>query len=723
MKRLTIVAVAIFSVLLLSSSIFGQIVIGGFNTSTQTGGTNNFGTSPLPPSTVATNAAVGGLTRGSGVSTTGTGAARAMGGVAFNTADAAASIAANKFFTFTVKANSGYTLSLSSINPFDYRRSTTGPPSGLVQYQINGGAFVDITTVSFTSTASTGGSIPSINLSGITALQNLPDTSTVTFRIVPYGASASTGTFYFFDVANSTADDLAVNGTLSAVVTTPNLSINDVSLAEGNNGTTTFTFTVSLSAAAPTGGVTFDIATADGTATIADNDFVQKSLTGQTIPAGSASYTFDVSVNGDTTVEPDETFFVNVTNVTGANVTDGQGQGTIQNDDAELPVVQFEFSSYFEDESQTLTVGVERTGDTSGTTTVDYSTQSIVNNLRGAAPANGGTSCTMGVDYITASGTFTFGPEQQYQTFDIQLCGDLLDESTEAFRVVLSNPTNAVLGKQSEAIVEINDTASQYSNGTFIGFASEAFPYPSPITVTGAPSAISGLRVTLYDFFDFNPDDIDVLLVGPQGQQILLMADAGGSGFSAGTLTFQDNAGQVLPNNSALFDGKFEPTSWESGQPSFPAPAPSAPYNEPGSTVGGEVTLRSVFGGTNPNGTWNLYVRIENRAALQTGIRGGIRGWGLQFIAPTAASVSVSGQLRSGKTPVPNTTVMISGGNLTEPLYTKSNSFGNYSFDGLTVGQTYVVTVVSNRYNFPQSSIVLNLVDNIAGADFEAEER
>ena len=43
-----------------------------------------------------------------------------------------------------------------------------------------------------------------------------------------------------------------------------------------------------------------------------------------------------VTVNGDTTVEPNETFFVNVTNVTGATVTDGQGQGTITNDDVAL---------------------------------------------------------------------------------------------------------------------------------------------------------------------------------------------------------------------------------------------------------------------------------------------------------------------------------------------------------------------------------------------------
>ena len=92
-------------------------------------------------------------------------------------------------------------------------------------------------------------------------------------------------------------------------------------------------FTVSLSAPAGTGGVTFDIAAADGTATVSDSDYAAQALTRPSIAEGSSLYTFTVIVNGDTTEEPNETFFVNVTNVTGGTVTDGQGQGTIVNDD------------------------------------------------------------------------------------------------------------------------------------------------------------------------------------------------------------------------------------------------------------------------------------------------------------------------------------------------------------------------------------------------------
>jgi hypothetical protein len=120
----------------------------------------------------------------------------------------------------------------------------------------------------------------------------------------------------------------------------PTLSINDATANEGNTGTTTFTFTVSLSSPAPAGGVTFNIATQDNTATVADNDYVARSLTAQTIAAGQQTYTFDVTVNGDTTFEANETFFVNVTSVTGATIADGQGTGTITNDDvAATPLV------------------------------------------------------------------------------------------------------------------------------------------------------------------------------------------------------------------------------------------------------------------------------------------------------------------------------------------------------------------------------------------------
>ncbi|QIL21567.1 lamin tail domain-containing protein [Thermomonas sp. HDW16] len=126
----------------------------------------------------------------------------------------------------------------------------------------------------------------------------------------------------------------------------PAISIDDVTQAEGNSGTSTFTFTVSLSAPAPAGGVTFDIATSDGTATTADNDYVASSLTSQTIPAGSTSYTFTVTVNGDTVAEVNQSFNVTLSNIVGATVGDASGLGTIQNDDGVIitPINQIQGS-------------------------------------------------------------------------------------------------------------------------------------------------------------------------------------------------------------------------------------------------------------------------------------------------------------------------------------------------------------------------------------------
>src|SRR5207248_7156691 len=109
-------------------------------------------------------------------------------------------------------------------------------------------------------------------------------------------------------------------------------TINDVTATEGNSLSKTFTFTVSLSKAALAPGVTFDIATADNSA-VAGSDYIARSLASQTIAAGQQTYTFEVTVNGDAAVESDESFLVNVTNVVGATVSDGQGLGTIQNDD------------------------------------------------------------------------------------------------------------------------------------------------------------------------------------------------------------------------------------------------------------------------------------------------------------------------------------------------------------------------------------------------------
>jgi hypothetical protein len=112
----------------------------------------------------------------------------------------------------------------------------------------------------------------------------------------------------------------------------PRISISDVSKKEGNSGTTSFVFTVTLSVAydAP---VTVDYATANGTAKTGDNDYVAKS--GHlTFAPGQTSKTISISVKGDKKNEAHETFFLNLGNANAGLIDDGQGLGTILNDDA-----------------------------------------------------------------------------------------------------------------------------------------------------------------------------------------------------------------------------------------------------------------------------------------------------------------------------------------------------------------------------------------------------
>ncbi len=113
------------------------------------------------------------------------------------------------------------------------------------------------------------------------------------------------------------------------------LSILDASVAESNGGVKLLSFTVRLSTPAPSGGVHFDIATSDGTAK-ANSDYEPRSLISQFIPEGQSTYTFVVTVMGDSVVEPDETINVSVSNVVGIEVFDAQAVGTIRNDDPEV---------------------------------------------------------------------------------------------------------------------------------------------------------------------------------------------------------------------------------------------------------------------------------------------------------------------------------------------------------------------------------------------------
>ena len=116
---------------------------------------------------------------------------------------------------------------------------------------------------------------------------------------------------------------------------TDRCSVNDVSVTEGNTGTLQATFTVTLSPANPTQAVTVNYATANGSAT-AGSDYVAANGT-LTFAPSVTTQTFTVTVLGDTAIEQNETFLVNLSGATNAPIGDAQGVGTIVNDDAPPP--------------------------------------------------------------------------------------------------------------------------------------------------------------------------------------------------------------------------------------------------------------------------------------------------------------------------------------------------------------------------------------------------
>ena len=101
-------------------------------------------------------------------------------------------------------------------------------------------------------------------------------------------------------------------------------------------------------------------------------------------------------------------------------------------------------------------------------------------------------------------------------------------------------------------------------------------------------------------------DDVDVLLVGPGGKKMLLLSDAGGGGNVTGlNLTFDDAAASALPDGSSLTSGTWKPSVYEAGTDGFAPPRPGEPYG----------TALSAFNGTDPNGTWSLFVRDDFSAS------------------------------------------------------------------------------------------------------------
>ena len=183
--------------------------------------------------------------------------------------------------------------------------------------------------------------------------------------------------------------------------------------------------------------------------------------------------------------------------------------------------------------------------------------------------------------------------------------------------------------------IAIDYTAFQNQASITIPDSGPAGTYPSLINVGGLPGNLRRAHVTLSSLTHTFPDDLDILVVGPNGQNAIVMSDVGGSTAISGvTLTLDDAAASSLPDGGPLVAGTFKPTNIGGGD-TFPAPAPAP---------AGSSAL-SVFNNTNPNGAWNLYI-VDDTA----GDSGSLLRWFVDFDLdpPVLANISTRLPVQTG---------------------------------------------------------------------------
>jgi concanavalin A-like lectin/glucanase superfamily protein len=157
----------------------------------------------------------------------------------------------------------------------------------------------------------------------------------------------------------------------------------------------------------------------------------------------------------------------------------------------------------------------------------------------------------------------------------------------------------ALAGISWAAVISNDSTISIPESGV-------ASPYPATINVSGLSGTTTDVNVTLQGVSHSFADDVAVLLVGPSGQNVMLMSDAGGGQDLNGVdLTFDDEAATRLPDGAGtqITTGSYRPTQGANSAvkvpSSLPTPAPAGPYG---------TSLSALDGAAEPNGTYSLYV-------------------------------------------------------------------------------------------------------------------
>ena len=295
--------------------------------------------------------------------------------------------------------------------------------------------------------------------------------------------------------SNANLGDAIAQGMITNDDTAPSLSIADSNVTEGNSGTTTATFTVTLSeVSGKTVGVNFT--TVDDTA-VSPTDYTATSGSLSFAP-GETQKTVNILVKGDPTDEDTETFLVNLSGASNATFSDSEASGTITDDDAP-PNITINDITVTEGNSgtanATFTISLDEAS--SKTVTVDYETL-----------AN---SATAGSDYTITSGTITFAPGDTAKAVTVLVTGDPVDEDDETFFVMLSDEVNATLADdQGQATINDDDapptisiadvTVSEGDSGTKTAVFTVSLSHASSKTITVNVNSSNGTATVDEDY-------------------------------------------------------------------------------------------------------------------------------------------------------------------------------------------------------------------------------
>lgn len=256
---------------------------------------------------------------------------------------------------------------------------------------------------------------------------------------------------------------------------TMRIAANSASKAEGNTGTTLFTFTVTRSASVGTASANWSIV--HGTTDSADFSGLTSGIV--SFANGQLTRTITVSVVGNTLAEASEAFSVLLSNPTNATLTTASASSVIANDD--LPRLRIVASA------TSLNEGTTTTGSTTPYTFTVTRDVGIGTSTVGWAITN---RTTTALDFSgTTSGSLSFAAGETTKTITIQVAADATVEANEVFDVVLSRPTGAVIATGTARATLVNDDLHTLSIAATTASKNEGNTGTTPFTFTVTRSA------------------------------------------------------------------------------------------------------------------------------------------------------------------------------------------------------------------------------------------